>query len=459
MTKQRTQNTSIGDASTDTPSAGVSVFRRSRRAAAVVAFSLGLGSLVYGTVLSLPASAAAGTAMTGPCVESVPSSVSASLAGSTEPTSNVADNATVTATATASSADPSGSGGSAGASASATTSAAAPSSTTASATPSATDCPPSSVSASASSPSTPVRTTTSAAPQPSKSVTSTAPAKGGPTALPPKSTGTATIPVYVVPPTGSYFIYTDVPPGNASYQLPHGAISRAQMMARAQLWVQDQVPYSQTEWFTDANGTYRQDCSGYVSMAWDLDQNTDFWTGNLNLVSHTIPAAQLLPGDILLSDEHTILFAGWADAGHTTFDYYEESHPDTVAHFVTDAPLGAFLDNGFAPFRYDGVTDSGTLPPNPAGQPYAVLAQQGSEINPAGVVPGWLRGLSSAAPSDASAAASASSNRILAQAAADDVSDSSSRTDGMALGVGGAFLIGAGLLMRRPALQAHKRRH
>ena len=53
MTKQRTQNTSIGDASTDTPSAGVSVFRRRRRAAAVVAFSLGLGSLVYGTVLSL----------------------------------------------------------------------------------------------------------------------------------------------------------------------------------------------------------------------------------------------------------------------------------------------------------------------------------------------------------------------------------------------------------------------
>jgi hypothetical protein len=286
-------------------------------------------------------------------------------------------------------------------------------------------------------------------------VTPTTPGKGGPTSKPPKPTGTTSIPVYVVAPTGSYYVYTAVPPGNATYQLPHGTISRAQIMARAQLWVQDQVPYSQSEWFTDADGTYRQDCSGYVSMAWDLDQNTDFWTGNLNLVSHTIPASELLPGDILLSDEHTILFAGWADATHTTFDYYEESHPNTVAHFVTGAPLGAFLDNGFAPFRYDGVVNSAALPPNPEGEPYSVLAQEGSEVNPPGVVPGWLRGLSQSSTE----AASSNSNRILAQAAADDVSDSSSRTDGMALGVAGAFLIGAGLLMRRPAMQARKRRH
>lgn len=266
------------------------------------------------------------------------------------------------------------------------------------------------------------------------------------------------MPVYVVAPTGSYtyFTYSNVPPGDASYQLPHGTISRAEIMARAQLWVQEQVPYSQTEWHTDRDGTYRQDCSGYVSMAWDLDQYTDFWTGNLNLVSHTIPAAQLLPGDILLSDEHTILFAGWADAEHTTFDYYEEAHPGTNARYVVDAPLAAFLDNGFAPFRYDGVVDSGALPANPAdGQLYSQLVQQGSEINPAGVLPGWLRGLAS--PRTGTAAASVKA-RIAVQAAA-DVSGSDAHTGGMALGVGGAFLLGAGLLMRRPVIQARKRRH
>jgi hypothetical protein len=256
--------------------------------------------------------------------------------------------------------------------------------------------------------------------------------------------------VYVVAPTGtsSYFAYADVPPGDASRQLPHGTISRAQIMARAALWVQEQVPYSQTTWHTDRDGTYRQDCSGYVSMAWDLDQYTDFWTGNLNLVSHTIPAAQLLPGDILLSDEHTILFAGWANPEHTSFDYYEEAHPGTVARFVEDAPLAAFLDNGFATFRYDGVVNSSSLPANPNGDLYSQLTQLGSEIHPSGVVPGFLRGLSS--PS--------ATSKLAAQAAA-DISASNARTGGMALGVGGAFLVGAGLLMRRPVLQARRRRH
>ncbi|HEX4791186.1 MAG TPA: hypothetical protein VH372_22180 [Actinospica sp.] len=258
----------------------------------------------------------------------------------------------------------------------------------------------------------------------------------------------------MVAPSGgySYFTYADVPPGNASSQLPHGTITRAAIMARAALWVQEQVPYSQTEWHTNQNGTYRQDCSGYVSMAWNLDQYTDFWTGNLNLVSHTIPAAQLLPGDILLSNEHTILFAGWANAEHTSFDYYEEAHPGTEARYVVDAPLAAFLDNGFAPFRYDGVVNSGALPANPAsGDAYSSLVQQGSEINPSGVATGPLGGLSASA--DASSKA-----RIAAQAAA-DVSEAGGRTDGMALGVAGAFLIGAGLMLRRPVLQQRRRRH
>jgi hypothetical protein len=266
------------------------------------------------------------------------------------------------------------------------------------------------------------------------------------------------VPVYVVAPTagGSFFPYAAVPPGNASYQLPHGTISRAQIMARAALWVQAQVPYSQTEWYTNKNGTYRQDCSGYVSMAWDLDQYTDFWTGNLNLVSQTIPAAEMLPGDILLSDEHTILFAGWSNPQHTSFDYYEEAHPGTVARYVVDAPLAAFLDNGFAPFRYDGVTDVGGVPATSAnGEPYSSLVTQGSEIDPSGVVPGWLRGLGSSA----GASSAASTKAQLAVQAAADVSDGDGTTGGMALGVGGAFLLGAGLLMRRPVIQAHRRRH
>jgi hypothetical protein len=282
--------------------------------------------------------------------------------------------------------------------------------------------------------------------------------KGGPPTVPPSRQ--PSIPVYTVAPTGSSFFYTAVPPGNAGYQLPTVPITRAQIITRAQLWVAQQVPYSQTAWWTDQYGTYRQDCSGYVSMAWDLDQNTDFWTGNLNLVSHTIPAATLLPGDILLSVKHTVLFADWADPQHTEFDYYEQAHPGTVARYVVDAPLSAFLDNGFAPFRYDGVIDSPALPVNPAtGELYAALAQQGSEVDPPGVSTVQPAGIpQSGQPATVSVAASAAPPTLRAQVAADVSNGLDRRDEGMALGVGGAFLLGAGLVMRRPIRSLPRRR-
>jgi hypothetical protein len=187
---------------------------------------------------------------------------------------------------------------------------------------------------------------------------------------------------------GNPYSYATVPPGDSSLRLPHGTITRAQMLLRAQKWLAEQVPYSESAWWTDADGTYRQDCSGYVSMAWALDPTVDFWTGNLNTVSHTINPAQLLPGDILLSEQHTVLFAGWADAAHTQFDYYEESHPGTVARFVVDAPLSEFLSSGFAPFRYDGVSGpDGVLPANPAnGYSFGSLDAGGSELMPNGIL-------------------------------------------------------------------------
>jgi hypothetical protein len=189
-----------------------------------------------------------------------------------------------------------------------------------------------------------------------------------------------------IPPNSSGgYQYADTPPGDTAVRYPHGTITRAQILARAQLWLNEQVPYSQTSWWRDADGIYRQDCSGYVSMAWALDQSIDFWTGNLNTVSHVVPAAQLLPGDILLSNSHTVLFAGWADPQHTAFDYYEESHTGTNARFVVDAPIDRFLAGGFTPFRYDGVQDSGTLPANPAtGLDFAALESGSNELAPNG---------------------------------------------------------------------------
>jgi hypothetical protein len=173
-------------------------------------------------------------------------------------------------------------------------------------------------------------------------------------------------------------------PNDDQSGVPHGSISRAQIVSRAQRWLSEKVPYSQTSWWSDADGTYRQDCSGYVSMAWALPQTIDFWTGNLNTVSHRIPAAQLEPGDILLSMPHTVIFAGWADQRHDAFNLYEEAMPGTNARYVVDAPLSDYLDNGFAPFRYDGVSDSNaTLPSAPRkGLRFSLLGRH--ELEPAG---------------------------------------------------------------------------
>ena len=255
-------------------------------------------------------------------------------------------------------------------------------------------------------PTTGCQTTTTAPPTtgppttaPPSAPTHTAPPNTGPAGSVPPTTVPATAtttaappppppPPPPVPPTepDGTFTYVDTPPGNTSLKLPHGTITRAQIITRAEQWLTEKVPYSQVEWWSDADGTYRQDCSGYVSMAWALDQNIDFWTGNLNTVSHTINPADLLPGDTLMSVEHTIIFAGWTNAQHTDFDFFEEAHPGTIARFVVDAPLTAYTDNGFNAFRYDGVVGSGSLPPDPlTGLSFASLSTGSSEIIPSGV--------------------------------------------------------------------------
>ena len=440
MTKPENQDTTRATAA----------FTRSRRLTTAMALSVGAGTLLYGTVLAFPATASEATASptAGSCATSTASispSATDSGTGTGAATATASASGTDTATASATGTPTASGSGSGSPSASASGSASATdcatqTATTATATATATTTPSATASATKSH-------TATASATPKKSATTTIAGKGGPSqAAGGAANDVASIPVFAGAPSGQYFGYTDVPPGNAAYQLPHGTVTRAQIIARAQLWVQQQVPYSQTEWHTNQDGTYRQDCSGYVSMAWDLNQYTDFWTGNLNLVSHTVPAAELLPGDILLSDVHTILFAGWANAQHTEFDYYEEAHPGTVARYVVDAPLAAFLDNGFAPFRYDGVSNSTALPANPAtGDLYSQLAQQASEIDPPDVSDVQPLGLGrSASPTE-------TRTHIAAQIAADDVAGSGgARSEGIALGVGGAFLLGAGLMLRRP---------
>ncbi|NEA39255.1 C40 family peptidase, partial [Streptomyces sp. SID11385] len=100
---------------------------------------------------------------------------------------------------------------------------------------------------------------------------------------------------------------------------------------------------------------YRQDCSGFVSMAWDLRSNQ--WTGSLASFGERITKDELKPGDMLLfhnprnpeDGSHVTLFGGWADAAHTKYTAYEQTPPHTRRQTT---PYAYWTDSSeYVPYR------------------------------------------------------------------------------------------------------------
>ncbi|OKK19860.1 hypothetical protein AMK16_16480 [Streptomyces sp. CB00455] len=146
-------------------------------------------------------------------------------------------------------------------------------------------------------------------------------------------------------------------------------IDRTTIITRAKLWLEAKVPYSMSEYWTDG---YRQDCSGFVSMAWNLGTNE--WTGSLDKFATKITKADLLPGDMLLfhnpadpsNGSHVVLFGGWADDTRTHYIAYEQTRP-TTRRLAT--PYGYWSNaTKYLPYRFKGVT-SGLLGNGPAQDP------------------------------------------------------------------------------------------
>ncbi|MBD0741837.1 VCBS repeat-containing protein [Streptomyces sp. CBMA152] len=146
-----------------------------------------------------------------------------------------------------------------------------------------------------------------------------------------------------------------------------GSITTAEVLSRAQYWVDHDVPYSQSSYTGDPQGrSYRQDCSGFVSLAWHLPTSLTTWSlpdvaaplGNLD---------QLQPGDMLDNiDSHVVLFVSWADSGHTTANIMEEAHTGTNARKATYS-RSYINNNGFKPYRYNKIVEGTPTPPKDAG--------------------------------------------------------------------------------------------
>ncbi|MCT9935392.1 hypothetical protein N5079_34840, partial [Planotetraspora sp. A-T 1434] len=168
-----------------------------------------------------------------------------------------------------------------------------------------------------------------------------------------------------------------------------GQISRSEVLARAQNWVDRNVQYNLTRQantlVTDVEGAhkYGPDCSGLVSMAWHISPgqygglNTsgfESWSGKTYLPS----LHDLKPGDAILKSGHIELFARWKnESDHTqgawTYSLNGGADPDgdgwqndwakgptANSHGQRGDESWAGMQN-FRPIRYNNIVDTPTL--------------------------------------------------------------------------------------------------
>jgi hypothetical protein len=143
------------------------------------------------------------------------------------------------------------------------------------------------------------------------------------------------------------------------------AISRAKIQAsvtggrktaidRAFTWWDAQVPYSQSRYYKG----YRTDCSGFVSMAWQLGTSyttASFVSGGGQsglLGSYT----SLQPGDALVRRRngagHIVLFLGWNNTAKTSACVLEQSSTALDMEFGTRT-VSSMKSSGYKAIRAD----------------------------------------------------------------------------------------------------------
>lgn len=159
-----------------------------------------------------------------------------------------------------------------------------------------------------------------------------------------------------------------------------GAIPRDVVVARGNVWVVKKTPYSQDRYAYEngslvatsvANASskgFRTDCSGFVSMCWNLRRmdgsplNLDTAGLDSSTYAVAITKSQLLPGDLMLRAKdkapngsgHAVLFVRWDDVAQTKYWAYEEQgiKTGTVANLRTYA---TDVTGYFRPYRYKGM--------------------------------------------------------------------------------------------------------
>ncbi len=142
------------------------------------------------------------------------------------------------------------------------------------------------------------------------------------------------------------------------------------MLARAQVWVDQNIDYTQTCGH-NPGGYYREDCSGFVSMAWKLNRSLSTWDFNPAYNGgdsrfQQIPQGALVPGDAVVADnstsDHIALFTGWGSSDHGKHRYAnlsEESDFGVGTIAVTNQDLDGSYWGSFTPIHYTKMTTPG----------------------------------------------------------------------------------------------------
>ncbi|MER5492941.1 peptidoglycan-binding protein [Streptomyces sp. NPDC002490] len=183
-----------------------------------------------------------------------------------------------------------------------------------------------------------------------------------------------------------YGAAADVIPAATPAALNFPTTTRAEIINRAKTWTNVRVPYSMTKYWPDG---YRQDCSGFVSMAWGLKSNE--WTGSLDRFAVRITKNELQPGDMLLFHDpsnpnkgsHVTIFGGWTDSTRQNYVAYEQT-PPRARQQVTPYPYWKNV-GGYVPYRYRGVqggSGGGTSGPAPTTPPSSTAFPGADKFGP-----------------------------------------------------------------------------
>ncbi|MGW3956581.1 peptidoglycan-binding protein, partial [Streptomyces sp. NPDC004752] len=155
-------------------------------------------------------------------------------------------------------------------------------------------------------------------------------------------------------------------------------VTRAEVLLRAASWLTanggSQVPYSQGKNWTDG---YRQDCSGFVSMALGLNGSPNtVGLATSRSITRPITVEDLRPGDLLIDStgnnntRHVVMFDGWTDNTHTAYRAYEQRGHHGTDHRVLSYGLNPGSE--YKPYRPVKFSDSDTgqhIPANPSKAP------------------------------------------------------------------------------------------